>query len=89
MTRKIRLTPLSATEGYAQHGDPHADGACMWCGKKLPVSRVHRLGEGWRDAYPLRGNYADGAFCTMRCGYAFGVTAAVSGVRMRAREKEA
>lgn len=37
------------------------------------------------DRYTLRGQYADGAFCGLRCGYAFGVIAALQGSRFEAQ----
>ncbi len=45
---------------------------CEWCGKKL---RRHRYRPG------ERGDYGDGFFCGLRCGYLFGVAIRETGTR--------
>ena len=51
-------------------------GTCLWCGKKLRLARSARL---FNTAH--RGHYGDNAFCTLRCGYCFGVGMAKLGKR--------
>lgn len=61
--------------------DPPAPGAvhdpprCLLCGEKLRRDR-HLGDKGF-------GRYADNAFCSMRCGYVFGVLMAKFGHRLK------
>jgi hypothetical protein len=66
----------------------NAEGDCLWCGKRLKPSRIHSstAADAGLDGSRLFGAYADGRFCTMRCGYAFGVWAAHLGFRLAPRE---
>jgi len=50
----------------------HAD-CCLWCGRKLRK----------RNRSRLPGDYGDGAFCGLRCGYMFGVAMAEFGKRLK------
>lgn len=52
---------------------------CLWCGKRLRTARFAQP-----DA--RKGDYQDGAFCGLRCGYMFGVWAAKLGFRLEKRE---
>jgi hypothetical protein len=51
-------------------------GTCLWCGNKLKRA-PHRP-----DAL---GPYADNSFCSMQCGYEFGITAVVLHFRLEPR----
>ena len=53
----------------------NAPGTCLYCRAKLGKSRTGRPAED-------RGDYADNAFCTLRCGYSFGVIMAKGGKRL-------
>jgi hypothetical protein len=82
--REIRKSLFAKARQFAEQGDPRAAGACLWCGCKLRIN-------GRRTKFlevPTAGDYADGAFCTMRCGYAFGVASAISGTRFAVRAHE-
>jgi len=70
---------------------------CLWCGNKLRWPRVAterldtaRIAAGekpkTRRAYQNAGNYGDGHFCGLRCGYQFAVTLANGGRRLKPRE---
>jgi hypothetical protein len=61
---------------------------CLWCGRKLRYKTLHDWGVG--DANPTRsykaekgGDYQDGQFCGLRCGYLFGVRMAELGRRLK------
>jgi hypothetical protein len=54
-------------------------GTCLWCGLKL------RRSSSWPERV---GHYGDNAFCGHRCGYEFGVMAAVLGFRLKPRKDE-
>ncbi len=60
------------------YGPTNADGSCLWCGRKLRAPRY----PGAAADFGRRGDYADGAFCGLRCGYSFGVTLARIGKRL-------
>jgi len=81
-TLNPQATPFAQTLPFAHHGDPGAPGACFWCGTKLRLAKVanHPTIDGYRTA---RGDYGDNAFCTLRCGYSFGVELAIRGHRLR------
>jgi len=74
----IRLT-IGVKEGRFNRTNNH--GTCLWCGTKLaPPSYGKKDGR--------LGPYRDNAFCTLRCGYAFGVTMARLGERLREYKSE-
>lgn len=54
-------------------------GTCLWCGRKLRRFRYrdaeHNEGKEW-------GDYGDGHFCGLRCGYQFAVRLADLGRRL-------
>jgi hypothetical protein len=64
---------------FASGGSPNAPGRCKWCGRKLrkkfdyehieptPTSSFRKL-----DTFKF-GDYGDGHFCGLRCGYEFAV----------------
>jgi hypothetical protein len=54
---------------------------CLWCGRKLPSVKRHRVNLG-------RGTYGDGFFCGLRCGYMFGIIAAGTGMRLTTTSTE-
>ena len=71
--------------GFASKGTPGGPGACLWCGAKLRAPKAH-LTEAQRAG--ARGDYADNAFCGLRCGYSFGLQLALFGRRLEvAREQ--
>ena len=80
-SREISRTPFAGAYYIGQFGDNNADGACLWCGRQLRV-KVH---PAIQEKFPLRGDYRDGAFCGLRCGYAFGIAAAIAGHRFTAK----
>jgi len=91
MTTSDVVQTLTPREGFgsqatpfAQHGDPSAPGACLWCGKKLRLAKIanHPTIDTHRDA---RGDYGDNSFCGIRCGYAFGSRMAVLGKRLQVK----
>lgn len=48
---------------------------CLHCGK--PLRRFSNRNEPyWKDKKMEWGDYGDGAFCGLRCGYRYGVEAA-------------
>jgi hypothetical protein len=61
---------------------------CLWCGRKLHYKTKHV----WKvtDATPTSsfkaekaGDYEDGHFCNLRCGYQFGAAMADFGRRLK------
>jgi len=60
--------------GCQRFGASNTDRTCLWCGRTLKRHRWART--------PHLGDYQDDAFCTLRCGYAFGVNAARLGLRL-------
>lgn len=50
---------------------------CLWCGRKLRAYRYRKEGEDKQ-----RGDYGDGHFCGLRCGYQFAVRLADLGKRL-------
>lgn len=53
---------MSNWRKFAATNEP---GTCRWCGRKLRAARFAWFGNG-------RGDYGDGYFCGLRCGYLFG-----------------
>jgi hypothetical protein len=51
-------------------------GTCLYCGRRLRKAPAPYGAEGYR------GDYADNAFCGLRCGYSFGVALAAHGRRL-------
>ena len=55
--------------------------SCLWCGRKLRAYRYrdaeHNKGKGKE-----KGDYGDGHFCGLRCGYQFAVRLADLGRRL-------
>lgn len=50
---------------------------CAYCGKPLPYYQYHDIAKTPSD----RGYVGNGIFCTLRCGYKFGITAYKAGLR--------
>lgn len=74
--RRVRaFRGLDAVRGIHR---TNTEGTCLYCGAKLRPAKH-------RDDGRL-GAYADNAFCTMRCGYAFGVAAASNAFRLARTE---
>lgn len=65
----------------------NVEGSCLWCGATLKPARAHDelLARVGLDAVKVVGDYGDGRFCGLRCGYAFGVWAAHLGFRLAER----
>lgn len=66
--------------GFAERGDPYPEGNCHWCGSKL---RHRDLGDGIKAA--KAGPYQDDAFCTLNCGYQFGLQMVENGRRLKVK----
>lgn len=74
------------TPGYHPYGYEGVPGTCHWCGRKLrrgtyldPMLQHQYSPTEWQKALrplPCLGNYGDGHFCGLRCGYAYGLSAA-------------
>lgn len=82
--RPIRVTPFG---GARPHDPPQPEDQsqrCLWCGRRLR-SPKHATAAEVKEGH--RGDYADNAFCGLRCGWAFGVTAARLGLRLEPREE--
>jgi len=93
-----RVCPSEHSFGYA--GEP---GTCLWCGRKLRLHRESdsvrvpdselKYGEKlkYRRIYTGNarlGDYGDGHFCGLRCGYMFGRQLADLGQRLTTGEKK-
>lgn len=55
-------------------------GTCLWCGRKLRPYRFRDKSLP-REEWPL-GDYGDGHFCGLTCGYRFGKRLADLGKRL-------
>jgi len=51
-------------------------GSCLWCGRRLRATSY---------APTQRGDYGDGFFCGLRCGWRFGVESARTQLRFKAK----
>lgn len=72
---------------FAQHGDPSANaGGCAWCGKRLPLFSA-RGEEFAKSVNATHGAYGDGAFCTLRCGFAFALQMVQNGRALKSAKK--
>lgn len=68
-------------------GATNKPGTCKWCGRKLrrPLQafdtqdRFIPKGQRTTPVYSKPGDYGDGHFCGLRCGYQFGRTMADGG----------
>jgi hypothetical protein len=63
---------------------------CLWCGRKLHYKTITDWPVHQRDPSNPRkadkaGDYQDGFFCNLRCGYRFGVRMAEFGRRIKPR----
>lgn len=58
---------------------------CLWCGRKLRAYRFRDLLEPNGINPDARGAYADDSFCSMRCGYEFGLAMVRNGHRLAKR----
>lgn len=70
---------LRGSIGIRDGAPSNKPGTCLNCGTNLPRPKSQYLYEVHGLA---RGAYSDNAFCTMRCGYAFGVKMAAAGYRL-------
>ena len=72
-------------------------GTCLYCGRRLrwvkqvftPGLRGELIPPSQRpNLYAKPGDYGDGFFCGLRCGYQFGVLAAEHGKRFEKKTRE-
>ena len=63
---------------FRECGATNEPETCIWCGRKLRGKKTWLF-----ERYGKLGDYADGYFCTLRCGYDFGLTLATKGERLR------
>ena len=61
------------------------EGTCLYCGRKLRRASG-TIRKAWVLPKETFGDYADNAFCGRRCGYEFGVNAAILGFRLMPRK---
>lgn len=80
---------MSDWQHFAAHGDPEQDGNCRWCGRTLVCKydehwnkATGRFDKSTRRRADKPGSYRDGHFCSLRCGYQFGVRLADHGRRL-------
>jgi hypothetical protein len=67
---------------YWRRAKPSNDaGTCLWCGNKLRKESQHSADAYGRPNDRALGDYGDGHFCGLRCGYQFGK--AFAGFRRR------
>lgn len=71
---------------YWRRADPSNEpGTCLWCGNKLrKESHSSAAAYGRPDDRNL-GDYGDGVFCGLRCGYRFGQAFAGFGRRLNSK----
>ncbi len=69
---------MSHWHPFDASGDP---GTCIWCGRKLRKESHHMAAAHERDR--LLGDYGDGVFCGLRCGYSFGLRLSEFGRRLQ------
>jgi hypothetical protein len=83
MSATLENVHMAGCQRFAKRGDPSKDGNCHSCGQRLrPPKPGLRIYMGQH-----RGAYGDDAFCSIRCGYAFGVRMAELGERLRLKTK--
>lgn len=58
------------------------DETCIWCGTRLRLTYQTRADADAGKPRERKGDYGDGLFCTLRCGYLFGLTFARWGKRI-------
>jgi len=80
---RIALRRLHYRGAFSRTNEP---GTCLYCGAKLRAPTYGKPGDGEGVAL---GAYMDNAFCTLRCGYRFGVTAAQLKFRLMPRHDPA
>jgi hypothetical protein len=68
---------VRGSEPSAEHPRTSKPGTCLWCGRKLRLAKAAQF-RGTTN----RGDYGDNAFCTLRCGYQFGVAMAKNDRRL-------
>jgi hypothetical protein len=73
MGDSVGMQVLGSPKAHPRTSKP---GTCLWCGKKLRLAKAAR-----QFNTSNRGDYGDNAFCTLRCGYCFGVGMAKLGKR--------
>lgn len=66
------------SEPFSYDGVPDS---CLWCGRKLRAYR-YRGTDHAKEAGLEKGDYGDGHFCGLRCGYQFAVRLADLGKRL-------
>jgi len=69
-------TAVMLAGGSVDPGSPETreKPCCIWCGQMLRIApQARRKAVENREVRLERGDYGDGFFCGLRCGYAFGV----------------
>lgn len=66
-------------------GATNQPGTCRWCGRKLRPYPYRA--EAWANGRTL-GDYGDGHFCGLRCGYEFGRVMADHGRILKPRKPD-
>lgn len=56
---------------------------CLWCGKPLRKCQYRELA-----GYGEWGDYGDGHFCGLWCGYRFALVCAKDGIRVTRKERD-
>ena len=75
---------------FNEFGHVNEPGCCIWCGRKLrkkfdsePIDPTNPV-RGYRKLKTFKlGDYRDGFFCGLRCGYKFAVRLAQLGQRLQ------
>lgn len=80
-------------KAFGYKGEPET---CLWCGKKLPrlklvESVIVTTEEGYHSEFKPTGEVrvgyrGDQTFCTLTCGYSFGLAFAQHGQRLTAKK---
>ncbi len=66
---------------WQSHGPNDKDNHCLWCGRKLRLFRFRKYREIKTPSD--YGDYGDGKFCGLRCGYQFAIAMAGFGYRIK------
>lgn len=73
---------------WRNHNPTNEPDTCLWCGQKLRHKAISEKREGEfryvkTGMEAKGGDYVDGFFCGLRCGYQFGVQMAEWGRRIK------
>jgi len=70
---------------WRRHDASNKAGTCLWCGHKLRRESKHKA-KAYKREQQL-GDYGDGYFCGLRCGFQFGEAFANFGRRLNPRSR--